>query len=107
MGSLYSYSEATGGLCPQTKAELSDIRQFSNILSITMTWIHKGGIFCLFMMVGTVSGMEPGPSSISLQTNTSSSQLSTLGSQLVQIQEQVEVLQQENMEDKQRIVYLE
>jgi len=107
MGSLYSYSEATGGLCPQTKAELSDIRQFSNILSITMTWIHKGGIFCLFMMVGTVSGMEPGPSSISLQTNTSSSQLSTLGSQLVQIQEQVEVLQQENMEDKQRIVHLE
>merc|ERR1712002_1070371 len=59
------------------------------------------------MMVGAVSGMDPGSGSISLQISTLGSQLSTLGSQMIQLQEQVEVLQQENMEDKQRIVHLE
>merc|ERR1712177_48118 len=59
------------------------------------------------MLIGTVSGMDPGSGSISLQISTLASQLSTLGSHLIQLQEQVEVLQQENMEDKQRIVHLE
>merc|ERR1711962_1645865 len=73
---------------------------------MVMSWIHQGGIFFLFLFL-TVSGMDPGSSSISLQISTLSTQLSTLGPQLVQLQEQVEVLQQENMEDKQRIVHLE
>merc|ERR1712177_170504 len=59
------------------------------------------------MLIGTVSGMDPGSGSISLQISTLGSQLSTLGSQMIQLQEQVEVLQQENMEDKQQIVHLE
>merc|ERR1711962_1078724 len=72
-----------------------------------MSWIHQRGIFLLFILIGTVSGMDPGSGSISQQVSTLSSQLSTLGSKLIQLQEQVEVLQQENMEDKQRIVHLE
>merc|ERR1719184_678872 len=72
-----------------------------------MTWKLQGGIFFLFLMLGTVSGMDPGSGSISLQISTLGSQLSTLGSQMIQLQEQLEVLQQENMEDKQRIVRLE
>jgi len=74
---------------------------------ITMSWIHQGGIFFLFLLVGTVSGMNPGSGSISQQISTLGSQLSTLGSQLTQLQEQIEVLRQENVEDKQRIVHLE
>merc|ERR1711962_861674 len=73
---------------------------------MVMSWIHQGGIFFLFLFL-TVSGMDPGSSSISQQIATLSPQLSTLGSQLIQLQEQVEVLQQENIEDKQRIVHLE
>merc|ERR1711962_1734812 len=73
---------------------------------MVMSWIHQGGIFFLFLFL-TVSGMDPGSSSISLQISTLSIQLSTLGPQLIQLQEQVEVLHQENMEDKQRIVHLE
>merc|ERR1711962_1224971 len=72
-----------------------------------MSWIHQGGIFLLFILIRTVSGMDPGSGSISLQISTLGSQLSTLGSQLIQLQEQVGVLQQENMEDEQRIVHLE
>merc|ERR1719184_292525 len=72
-----------------------------------MTWKLQGGIFFLFLMLGTVSGMDPGSGSISLQISILGSQLSTLGSQLIQLQEQVEVLQQENKEDKQWIVHLE
>jgi len=52
----------------------------------------------LVLLLETVSGMDQGPSSLSL---------STLESQLIQLQEQVEVLHQENMEDKERIVHLE
>jgi len=48
-----------------------------------------------------VSGMDQGPSSML------GPEVSTLGSQLIQLQEQVEVLHQENMEDKERIVHLE
>merc|ERR1712126_584190 len=77
------------------------------ILSMAMPWIKQGGIFFLFLLVRTVSGMDLGPGSISLQISRLGSQLSTLGSQLIQLQDQVEVLQQENMEDKQRIVHLE
>merc|ERR1712080_189275 len=73
--------------------------QGSNILSLAMSWT-QGGVFLLFVLMGTVSGMDPGSSSMSVQ-------LSTLGSQLIQLQEQVEVLQQEHMEDKERIVHLE
>merc|ERR1712080_127265 len=73
--------------------------QGSNILSLAMSWT-QGGVFLLFVLMGTVSGMDPGSSSTSVQ-------LSTLGSQLIQLQEQVEVLQQEHMEDKERIVHLE
>merc|ERR1712180_32604 len=51
--------------------------------------------------------MDPGSGSISLQISILGSQLSTLGSQLTQLQEQVEVLHQENIEDKERIVHLE
>jgi len=53
--------------------------------SITMSWMHQVGIFVLFTVV---SAMDPGP-------------------QLVQLQEQVEELQQENMENRERIVNLE
>merc|ERR1711962_1039928 len=74
---------------------------------MAMSWIHRGGILFLFLVVGTVSGMDPGRSSKSVQISMFGSQLSTLGSQLIQIQEQVEVLQQENMEDKERIIHLE
>merc|ERR1712098_779290 len=74
---------------------------------MAMSWIHQGGIFFLFLLVRTVSGMDLGSSSISLHISTLGSQLSTLGSQMIQLQEQVEVLQQENMEDKLRIVHLE
>jgi len=69
---------------------------------MSMTWIHQGGIFFLFLMMGTVSGMNHSSGPISHFP-----QLSTLGSQLIQLQEQVEVLQQENIEDKQQIVDLE
>merc|ERR1712080_69701 len=72
--------------------------QGSNILSLAMSWT-QGGVFLLFVLMGTVSGMDPGSSSMSVQ-------LSTLGSQLIQLQEQEEVLQQEHMEDKERIVHL-
>merc|ERR1711962_512559 len=58
-------------------------------------------------MVGTVSGIDPSTSSISVQISTLGSQVSTLGAQLIQLQEEVEGLQQENMEDKERIVHLE
>jgi len=71
------------------------------------SWIHQGGILLLYLLVGTVSGMDPGTSSISVQNSTLASQLSTLGSQLIHLQEQVEGLQQENMKDKERIVHLE
>jgi len=81
--------------------------QGRNILSMIMSSIYQGGMFFLFLLVGTVSGMDSGTSSISLEISTLGSQLSTLGSQLIQIQEQVEMLQQENMEDKDRIVHLE
>merc|ERR1712098_386401 len=74
---------------------------------MAMSWIHQGGIFFLFLLVRTVSGMDLGSGSISQQISTLGSQLSTLGSHLIQSQEQVEVLQQETMEDKQRIVHLE
>merc|ERR1712126_211975 len=74
--------------------------QRRHIFSMAMSWIYHGGIFFLFLMVGTVSGMDPGSGSISIQ-------ISTLGSQLIQLQGQVEVLQQENMEYKQWIVHLE
>merc|ERR1712098_334194 len=80
---------------------------YRDILSMAMSWIHQGAIFFLLLLVRTVSGMDLGSSSISLQISTLGSQLSTLGSHLTQLQEQVEVLQQENMEDKQRIVHLE
>merc|ERR1711962_308204 len=75
--------------------------------SLAMSLLSQGGISFLLLVVGTVSGMDPGTSSISLQMSMLDSQLSTLGSQLIQIQEQVEVLQQENMEDKERIIHLE
>merc|ERR1719383_542876 len=74
---------------------------------MAMPWIKQGGIFFLFLLVRTVSGMDLGPGSISLKISRLGSQLSTLGSQLIQLQDQVEVLQQENMEVKQRIVHLE
>merc|ERR1712126_576148 len=69
--------------------------------NMAMSWIHQRRIFSLLLLVGSVSGMDPGSNSVS------GSQLSTLGSQLMQLQEQVEVLQQENVEDKERIVRLE
>jgi len=50
-----------------------------------------------------VSGMDPGTSPTVLQT----SQLSTIESQLIQLEEQVELLEQENMKDKEEIVQLE
>jgi len=74
---------------------------------MAMLWIHQGGIFFLFLMVGTVSGIDPSTSSISVQISTLGSQLSTLGAQLIHLKEEVEGLQQENMEDKERIVHLE
>merc|ERR1711962_509017 len=77
------------------------------VLRMSMSWIQQGGIFFLLLMVETVSGMDPGSGSITNQISRFASQLSTLGSQLIQLQEQVEVLHQENMEDKQRIVHLE
>merc|ERR1712126_462890 len=83
------------------------LMQGGNILSMVMSWIHQGGIFFLFLLVGTASGMDPGSSSMSEQISILGSQLSTLGSQLTQFQEQVEVLEQENMEYKERNVYLE
>merc|ERR1711962_1615673 len=78
------------------------LMQGGKILSMVMSWIHQGGIFFLFLLVETVSGMDPG--SMSEQISMLGSQLSTLGSQLTQFQEQVEVLEQEYME---RNVYLE
>merc|ERR1712126_155855 len=57
-----------------------------------------GGISFLFLLVGTVSGMDQGNSSMAEQISVLGSQLSTLGSQLIQIQEQVEVLRQKNVE---------
>merc|ERR1712080_285964 len=80
--------------------------QGSNISSLAMSWI-QGGVFLLFVLMGTVAGMDPGSSSMSVQLSMLGSQISTLGSQLIQLQEQVEVLQQEHMEDKERIVHLE
>jgi len=73
------------------------------MLSMPMSWIHQGGIFFLFLLVVTVSGMDPGSSSMSVQLSMLGSQLSTLGSQLIQLQEQVEVLQQEHIQDKERL----
>merc|ERR1711962_724096 len=81
------------------------LMQGGKILSMVMSWIHQGGIFFLFLLVETVSGMDPG--SMSEQISMLGSQLSTLGSQLTQFQEQVEVLEQENMEYKEQNVYLE
>merc|ERR1711962_1282593 len=75
--------------------------------SLAMSLLSQGGISFLLLLVGTVSGMDPGRSSKSISVPMFGSQLSTLGSQLIQIQEQVEVLQQENMEDKERIIHLE
>merc|ERR1711962_1080856 len=75
----------------------------SNILSSAMSWMHQEGVFFLFILVGTVSGMDPGTSPTVLQT----SQLSTIESQLIQLEEQVELLEQENMKDKEEIVQLE
>merc|ERR1712080_85431 len=78
----------------------------SNISSLTMSWI-QGGVFLLFVLIGTVAGMDPGSaqllSSVTEQLSILGSQLSTLGSQLIQLQKQVEVLQQEHMEDKERM----
>merc|ERR1711962_1753247 len=80
---------------------------YRTLLGMTIPWIHQGGILFLFLLVGTVSGMDPGSSSMSVQISRLGSQLSTLGSQLTQLQEQVSLLQQENMEDKERIHHLE
>jgi len=57
--------------------------------------------------VETMSGMDPGSRSTTVQISILGSQLSTLESQLIQLQEQVEFLQQGNMADKERIVHLE
>merc|ERR1711962_148411 len=53
------------------------------------------------------SGMDPGTSSMSVQISMLRSELSTLGSHVIQLQEQVEVLQKENTKNKERIVHLE
>jgi len=63
-------------------------------------WMHQGGLFLFFLLLGTVSGMDHSSPSMS------DSQLSTLGSQLMQLQEQVEALQQDKLEDKEQIVQL-
>merc|ERR1712002_75720 len=60
-------------------------------------WMHQGGLFPFFLLLGTVSGMDLSSPSMS------DSELSTLGSQLMQLQEQVEALQQEKLEDKEHI----
>merc|ERR1712133_249180 len=73
-------------------------RQASNILRLAMSLIHQVGISFLFLVVGTVLGMDQGNSSMAEQISMLGSQLSTLGSQLIQIQEQVEVLRQKNVE---------
>merc|ERR1711962_1699384 len=83
------------------------LMQGGNILSMVISWIHQGGIFFLLLLVETVSGMDPGSSSMSEQISILVSELSTLGSQLTQFQEQVEVLEQENMEYKERNEHLE
>merc|ERR1711962_1854110 len=83
------------------------LMQGGNILSMVISWIHQGGIFFLLLLVETVSGMDPGSSSMSEQISILGSELSTLGSQLTQFQEQVEVLEQENMEYKERNAHLE
>merc|ERR1711962_1097302 len=80
---------------------LNNTPKGSSILSTTMPCIGQRGISFLFLLVGTVSGMDPGSDS------TLGIQLSNLGSQLIKIQEQVEALQQENIEDKEQIVHLE
>jgi len=67
-----------------------------------MSRIHQGGIFFLCMIVGTVSGMDLSKSSISAQMSQLSSKLSTLESKVIRLQFQVEVLQKEKMEDKER-----
>jgi len=54
-----------------------------------------------------VSGMDNGSNSMSQQISILGSHLSTLGAQLTQLQKEVEVLQTENMDDKERIVHLE
>jgi len=81
--------------------------QRSKILSLAMSLIYQEGILFLFLLVASVSLMDPGTSSMSLQISLIGSQLSSLGSQLVELQEQVEVLQQEKMKDMERIVHLE
>merc|ERR1711962_354181 len=58
-------------------------RQASNILSLAMSLIQQGGILFLFLVVGTVSGMDPG---------------GWLWEPAPNIQEQVEAPRQENME---------
>merc|ERR1711962_734290 len=83
------------------------LMQGGNILSMVISWIHQGGIFFLLLLVETVSGMDPGSSSMSEQISILGSELSTLGSQLTQFQEQVEVLEQDNMEYKERNEHLE
>merc|ERR1711962_1399771 len=72
----------------------------SSMLSMEIFWMHQGGLFLFFLILGTVSGMDPSSPSMS------DSQLSTLGSQLMQLQEQVEALQQDKLEDKEQIVQL-
>jgi len=67
-----------------------------------MSRIHQGGIFFLCIIVGTVSGMDLSKSSISAQMSQLSSKLSTLESKVIRLQFQVEVLQKEKMEDKER-----
>merc|ERR1712080_377416 len=71
--------------------------------SMAISWIHQGRVFLMLMLVGTVSGMDPGSSSMSVQLSMLGSQLSTLWLQLIQLQEQVEVLQQQHIQDKERI----
>jgi len=74
--------------------------QRSYMLSMEIFWMPRGGLFLFFLLLGTVSGMDHSSPSMP------DSQLSTLGSQLMQLQEQVEALQQEKLEDKEQIVQL-
>jgi len=70
------------------------------MLSMKIFWMHRGGLFLFFLLLGTVSGMDLSSPSMS------DFELSTLGSQLMQLQEQVEALQQDKLEDKEQIVQL-
>merc|ERR1711962_1133463 len=69
-----------------------------------MTWIYQGGVFFLFLMVWTVSGVDAGSDydELSLQISNLDQMIRTLTTQMIRFQEQLDVLQQENMEDKQR-----